>query len=243
MVQALVDSYKSKGGLLDIHAFTDRQIDGAINHPIEKFDKQHYLFKIHFLKNFVKKLGYDYYIFLDADTYCVRPPEDFLDLLCGDKFHVFMESDCTGPLRRDHWRDCPISEYVRLMRECGVEHASIFNINAGMFIVAHEAIDVVCGLAEDFWEFGYRNGYVFTEEAPLAYAAQMLYACPEDHLLWRYPEIWASDWEGHFMGKLPVDEAWQFHDYLTFESHEVHPALVHAIRSKEMLIAAGKARL
>ncbi len=242
MLQALVDSYRAVGMKEDFHVFCDKEINGAITHPIRQFtefEEKTYFFKFTFLQSFMKQLDYRYFVFLDADNYFIRPLPDILHLMEKSPIHSFLESDCAKPSPRKFWHDHLISEYVEMMRQCGVTGEKVYNVNSGFFIVKREAIDIVCELAKDFWEHCCRKGYIFKEEPALAYATHMLCEDPEKHLLHLYPNIWCTDWTGEYAGRLPDGRDWIFMDYLHGEFYLVNPAIVHAFKSKEALIAAA----
>lgn len=239
LLQNLVNTFRDMGMKEDFHVFCDRPIQGAETHLIEDFEKKYFLFKFLFLQNLVKKLDYQYFVFLDADNVFVRKPPSLLELMQGSPIHAFFESDCTAPSKRPNWHKCPLPEYVEMMRECGVASAKIYNVNAGFFIIKREAIDLACGLAIDFWKHALLKKYVFTEEPPLAYVMHMLCIDPEKHLLRNRRDVWCTDWLGEYAGRLPDGKPWAFADYMTGERYTVDPAIVHAIKSKEALIAAG----
>jgi hypothetical protein len=244
MVQTLINSLRAVGVEDDFYALCDRTIEGAINHPIKEFselDQKIFFFKFTYLKSILKDLNYRYFIFLDADNYAVGPPKHLLDFMKTSPIHSFLESDCTKlPALRQYWHGTTLPDFVMMMRQCGITSENVYNVNAGLFIVERQAINTVCGLAEDFWQHGVRNGHVFTDEACLAYATQMLCENPQNHLLRNYPDIWCSDWTGHFAGRIPDDKGWVFTDYMSGEHFRVNPAIIHAIKSKEALIAAGQ---
>lgn len=240
MLQTLVHSYHAAGMQDDFYVICDRDIEGATTHHIKKFDKNFFFFKFFFLKNIIKNLEYKYFIYLDADNYFVRKPPPFHHLLQNSPIHAFLESDCTLPSIRKEWHSCPLPEVVRLMRECGITEEHVYAVNGGYFMVKREAIDTICDLAQDFWKHSFLNGYVFTEEPSLAYATQMLCENPQEHLQSRNSEIWCSDWLGQFARHLPDGKPWTFADYMNYETCSVNPAIVHAIKSKELLIAYGE---
>ena len=74
----------------------------------------------------------------------------------------------------------------------------------------HDVARTFCELALNFWAFCQHQGQAFTEEAPLAYAVHMLCGNPYAHTLRATIEVWASDWTGHFAGRLPDGRAWEF---------------------------------
>lgn len=240
MMRALIKSARKVGVTENFHVWSDQHIPGAITHDAGAFKKDHYMFKIDFLQREVKKLFYDWFVFIDADSYFVRHPGDITRYTMNSPVHVCMESDCVNPgnYRKDWW-DCPLPTYCQLMRDKGVKHHKIFNMNAGLWVVHRDVIDTVHRLAYEFWNYADSKGYKFTEEAPLAYVGHMLMANPYKHTLKMTPELWASDWLGHFKDKIPVDEQWDFHDYMTDEIIKVQPAIVHAMRSKDKLVMLG----
>lgn len=241
MLRALVASARAVGVEEDFHLWCDCDIPSAECHPLPKFDKRLYLFKFEFLRDYVAKLDYDYYVFLDADTWFVRHPGNLLRALDGAPVHVCLESDCTVPdsVRPDWW-GCLLPQFVELMRESGVRSRSVFNTNAGFWIVHREAVSTFMELAFEFWRHAASKGYEFTEEAPLAYVGQMLVGDPYRHRLLARTDLWASDWTGAFAGRLPADETWKFSDYMTGQPYTVSPAIVHAMRSKQELVDFGR---
>jgi hypothetical protein len=240
MLRSVVKSMQDQNIEGDIHLWTDQdEIPGATVHKIEtnSFDKKHYLFKFNFLKEQVAKLDYEYFIFIDADSYFVKPlPYSPLDMMHGSPVHSFLESSTSNVenIRYDWW-SCWIPHYEELMRDCGVNSTNVYNVNAGYWIVKKEAVKTFCELTSFFWGFAKSRGYEFTEEAPLAYATHMMCGDAEKHTLTKYPDMWASDWTGHFDNKLPVDEEWDFIDYFSMKPIKVRPSLVHCMRSKNVL--------
>jgi hypothetical protein len=228
------------GVFKDFHLWTDRPIPDAVHHPLEPFDKRHYLFKLTFLRDRVSQLNYDYFIWLDADTWFVRHPGDVLRVLSGAPVHASLESDaCRPDHQRPDWWDCPLAEYAALMRAMGVRSRAIFNVNAGFWMVHHDVIETFCQLCLDFWAVSRHRGYTFTEEAPLAYATHLLCGNPYEHTLRATADVWASDWTGQFRDRLPDQQPWFFQDYFSGEQFLVSPAMVHAMRSKGALAAYG----
>jgi len=236
MISAMVHSARQVGIQEDFHVWTDRDVPNAITHPCGEFKKDHYLFKIDFLKDEVHKLEYDYFIFVDADSWFVRHPGDILASLEGAPVHICMESNCDDPnSKRADWWGCPLPRFCELMREKGVRSRKIFNCNAGFWIVHKHAIHTVHRLVYEFWHHCNQKGFAFTEEAPLSYVGHMMTGDPYKHQLRENPTIWASDWMGHFKDQIPRDEEWIFNDYMTMDPIKVKPFLVHAMRSKEVL--------
>lgn len=240
MLQTLLNSFHAVGMDEDFHVFSDKSIDGAIHHPLEKLDLQHFYFKFALLKQLSSQVDCRYFVYLDADSYFVRKPPSLLKFVKNTPIHAFLESECTAPTRRALWHACPVEKYVELVRDCGITNEKIYNVNAGFFMIKKEAVDMVCGLATDFWKYSALQGYLFTEEPSLAYATQMLTDNPEEHRLLAHTDVWCTDWLGEFAGRLPDGKPWLFCDWMTGDRHIVNPAIIHCVRSKEALMEAGK---
>jgi len=181
---------------------------------------------------------------LDADTYFVRQPGNVLRVLNGSPVHASLESDANSTDNiRSEWEGCTLSNHVKLMRFNGVRSQAILTVNGGFWIVHHDAIDTFQTLAWNFWHFCKKAGYTFSVEPLLAYATQMLCGNPYEHTLKKTADLWAVDRSGCYAGKLPDGRDWKFVDAFTGKGHDVNPAIVHAPRSKEALIAKARGLL
>ena len=243
MAETMVRSARKAGVSTEFHIWSDQEIAGAVVHPIRRLKKDHYLFKLEFLRRHVIKLPHDYFVWLDADNYFVRDPGNILRVLGGAAVHASLESDFCGQNNiRPDWRGCPLPIYAHLMRSAGVRGKSIFNVNGGFWIVHRDAVAMFCELAFSFWEIGRRHGYIFTEEAPIAYATQMLCRNADAHQLRKWTDVWVTEWRGVFGKRLPNGQPWIFKDYFTFEQLKVNPAIIHAVASKDLMIAEARMR-
>ncbi len=243
MLQALVHSYHQVGMKDDFFAISDRQIRGAYTYIIPQYKKDYYLFKLTFLQSIFAQLDYKYFVFLDSDCYFVRPVTNLLDVLHGDSFHVFLESDAASPLadfQKGHWKHYPLEKYVQLMRDLGVKSPKIYNVNAGFILIEKSHIQELLYYTETFWKYACSKGWKTTEEPPMAFAMHMMTQDPDKHTLRANPNLWASDWTTHFDNVLPTDRPWIFTDFLTKEPYTVQPAIVHMLTSKQPLIDLGK---
>ncbi len=242
MFAATIQSAREVGVFKDFHFWTDRPIAGAICHETGRFEKWGCLFKLIFLRDAVSKLNYDYFVWLDTDTWFVRNPGDLLRVLQQAPIHIALECGLCFPANhRTDWWGCPNTTFVHLMYEKGVRSRAIFNVNGGMFIVHRDAVGTVFNLCYEFWEFAKTKGFVFNDEPLLAYAMHMLCGNPYAHTLRNTLDLWASDWTGCFADRLPDGNPWCFVDYFTDEKLQVNPAIVHAMRSKTALIQAALA--
>ncbi len=97
MAETMVASARKAGVTTEFHIWSDQEIAGAIVHPVRGFKKDHYLFKLEFLRDHVAELPHDYFVWLDADNYFVRDPGNILRVLDGAPMHASLESDLCGP--------------------------------------------------------------------------------------------------------------------------------------------------
>lgn len=243
MAETVVHSARLAGIRTDFHVWADRPVRGAISHAAGDFAQWKWgcLFKLHFMRDKVKQLNYDHFVWFDADTYFVRDPGNMLEVMNGSPLHIALECDvCRPQNKRGDWWDCPNKTFATLMRARGIHSRKIFNVNGGLFIVHRDAIDQVFQLAFDFFDFCQSRGFTFVDEPLLAYAMQTLCGDASLHTLRATADLWASDWTGWFQNRLPDGKPWTFVDYFTWEEFEVNPAIVHAMRSKEALLAASR---
>lgn len=238
MMETVIKSARMQNINTDFHVWSNKTVDGAMTHEIpEKVDKSHYLFKLHFLKDHVYNLNYDYFIFLDSDSYFVKNDQDILSCLHDDPLHICLENDCCDQKNgRKEWWNCPLDIYIQYMRNKGVRSNSIYNTNAGFWIVHRDIIPTMYDLAMNFWYYCKDNGHTFTEEPPLAYVGHMLTGNPYTHTLTNNKNIWASDWTGIYNDRLPDGKKWEFENYLNGDKITVDPIIVHCMRSKKALL-------
>lgn len=240
LLVALVHSARAVGVTEDFHVWTDREIPGAIAHPAGDFDNWGWLFKLVFLRREVARLGYDYYVFVDADSWFVRHPGDPGAVLGDAPMHATLEADLTRSGAVDFWWDYPTSTFVALMRDAGVRHPAICNVNGGLFIVRHAAVETVYALARGFWRFCRQRGVLCVDEPLLAYAMQLLCDDPEAHTLRATHRFWATDTNGAFTRSLPDGRPFRFRGFHRQYDLDVDPAIVHLVRGKEPLFQRAR---
>lgn len=245
MCQTMINSARKCGVKEDFHVWTDRKLTGknVFNHECGTFDKHKYLFKFHFLQREVQKLGYKYYVFLDADNFfCKHPGTNMLgELVRNNQMFCQLESLCTGDqVRRADWWGIPLSYYPLLLWYKGVQSKSIYNTNAGFWIVKHEFIEEFCSRGLEFWSWCKENIKLeFTEEAPLAWLGHFV-STPELNTFAKTKHVWGSDWTSNFVDALPSGQDWVFEDYMSGAKEMVNPAIVHCMRAKKIMVENGK---
>jgi hypothetical protein len=244
LAKSLVASARRVGVTEDFHVWTDiTEVPGASVHEAGIINHNHYMFKFDILREQVKKLDYDYYVFLDADCFFVRVPPPWEQVLRDNKWFVQMENDCTSPfVKRGDWWGCPIRFWPQTLHYKGVTSKKVYNTNAGMFVVKRDHVDEFCDMAFSFFSYC-RNELrlqTVTEEVALAYVGHFVdntdlntLACTQ--------RWWASEWNGKFFSDanriLPSGQPWKFEDYMTGEEFTVNPAICHLLRAKETLKA------
>jgi hypothetical protein len=238
MAKTMVKSARQCGVTEDFHIWTDiENIEGAVTHACGNFDKTLYMFKFHFLKQYVSQLNYDYYVFLDADNYFVKNPGDLTKLMSNQKVFIQMENEITSPkVKRKDWWGCPVERYRALYAETGLELSTIYNTNAGFWIVDRRFVDQFYNIAVNFFNYGKSKGYKnFTEEVSLAFIGHCMQD-PEQRTLDKTSWLWASDWTGYWAKKVPEYKEWIFEDYMTGEKINLQSCIIHCMRSKDLLI-------
>ena len=240
MMSTCIQSARDNNVKEDFHIWTNKDIPSAIVHPCGNFNKNNYLFKFHFLYNEVKKLDYDYFVFLDADNFFIRHPGEgtYDNLLRDNKLFVQMENEVNSHSKRGDWWGIPIHFFPQTLRYKGVVSKKIYNTNAGFWIVRKEFIDEFYEKAMDFWNYCYHDLDIktITEEAPLAFMGHLYQKDIQQSTFQNTSQIWASDWTGNFSTKFPCGKEWEFEDYMTGDKSKVNPSIVHMMRGKELLI-------
>lgn len=244
MLQALVDSYKRAGLPYDFHIYTDGPFKDAFAHQLDpaiKLDSRQF-FKFHYLKQVLKPLGYDAYVFVDADHYFVRkPPRTPEDLLAGGPWHSFLESPLvSGPQGRKDWWGCPVQQMAHLMRSQGVLARDIRNSNGGYWVCHREFIDDAVRFALEFAGNCERAGWTFQEEVSVAYLGHYMKGDTTRHHLEKHLDYWGTDWTAQYADRLPDGKPWESTSYMSYKKELVNPAIVHAMRSKKALEARGR---
>lgn len=245
MVQALVSSFRQVGFKEDFVVFCDKKIKGATNFEIDKSIEldQLQFFKFEYLKNKMKHMDYDLFVFIDADHFFVRAPTlSPLDLLKDNSpWHSFLESPInTAKTQRPDWWGIKNKDLTNYFRALGVISREIRNTNGGFWMCKKNFIEEACTLAKVSHIYLKEKGHSVPEEVSIGYISNYISADNSYRFSEKYLEYWGSDWTEAFKDKLPDGNKWNLVSYMTNENLLVNPAIVHAMRSKSALVEYGK---
>jgi hypothetical protein len=245
MSQSLVNSARDVGIKEDFIVFSNGQLTNCINKELDsniQLDLSNYMFKFLYLHK-LKDYNYDYFVFIDSDSYFVRPPSisPLLFMQDNNPWHCFLESPINAEnTNRPDWWGVPVQTLTNMFRNLGVINKEIRNMNAGYWICKKEFIAEACYLGIECYKYFVSNGFRITEEIPMAYISNYISTNPFFHYHEKHINYWASDWIGIFKDIIPFDKPWEYISYMTNERFMVQPALVHAMRSKNALIQKSK---
>lgn len=244
MCQSLVNSAIKVGIKDDFVTFTEKPIENCINYRLDQSIEldQLQFFKFEYLKNQMKKLDYDYFVFIDSDHLFLRFPEISIEeIMNNSPWHSFLESPLNSKFtQRTDWWGVPNNLMSMLMMRNGVQSKEIRNTNGGFWICHKNFIEQASSLAYKFHNQLKKYGHTVPEEVSIGYLSQLMSPIISDRFAENFSKYWASDWTGQFKDIIPNDIEWESTSYMTYEKILVKPAIIHAMRSKKALIENGK---
>ena len=150
MMENCIRSARQAGVFKEFHVLTDRPLEGCECYDAYQFEKEHGLFKLHYLKVGMSRLNFDYFVWLDADTMFVSNPIDALSPLGKSPIHVPLEMNLEALSEDRLWKGVSTLRFRELMREQGIAD-QVYLCSSAFWIVHHDAIDTVYNLALTFW--------------------------------------------------------------------------------------------
>src|SRR6185437_11382416 len=150
MMERCVRTARQAGVFREFHVLTDRPLEGCGCYDAFQFEKEHGLFKLHYLKVGMDRLNFEYFIWLDADTVFVRSPVDVLGPLGKSPIHVPLELNLSRLNEDRVWKGASTHRLRELMCEQGIVNQA-YLFSSAFWIVHHDAIDAVYDLALGFW--------------------------------------------------------------------------------------------
>lgn len=244
ILQSLLKSYKDVGLTNDFHVFSDKELKFAINHKLDPciaLDRLQF-FKFFYLKDQMRELDYDVFVFIDADHFFVKKPDINIEEILSDgaPWHSFLESPVnSNKTQRGDWWGITNSNLVRYFTDLGVKEAEIRNTNGGFWICKKDFINEAFDLAFKCHNYLKSKNHIVPEEVSIGYISHLTNN-PKQRYAEKYFDYWASDWTGNFLDQMPQNRYWEWVSYMTNERHLVNPAIVHSMRSKNALIENGR---
>jgi hypothetical protein len=187
-----IASARKAGVHKEFHILTDQAIPDCSCYEAPICDQPGGLFKLIFLKAGIKKLPFDWLIWVDADTFFAHEPRFVLDAIGRSPLHVPLEV-AVDRLGEDKLiGDIPARDYLRLLRKGGVR-GEVYSSRTAFWIIRREAIDVVVDLASQFGAMARAEGKQAGVDACLGYAMHMLCADVRGHERERRADLWSHD--------------------------------------------------
>lgn len=237
-----VASARRAGVFKEFHVLTDRPIEGCECYDAQELDKEDGLFKLIYLKAGISKLHFDYFIWIDADSWFVRNPENVLGSLLKSPIHVPLTTNLSALTIDKTWKGLSTRQYSDYMTAAGV-YNPVYLPNTSFWIIKRDAIEKVFLYFGDFRTSAVEKGLKLDATAALGYVMQMFCANPEAHRVSARPDLWASDDLNYFQGQGPeISQPWPLVDPLTGEQQLVNPAIIHLPHRNEALSVKTSAK-
>jgi hypothetical protein len=231
MMEECVASARAAGVFKEFHVFSDRHIAGCNCYDAMEIVKAGHLFKLVYLKAGISKLLFDYFVWIDADSWFVRNPRDVLGCLGKSPIHVPLTTNLSAFKRDEVAEGIATQKLVDLMVRGGIFN-SVYLSTSGFWIVHRDVIDRVCELVQHFWGIGAEGGLQLGVGLGLGYAMQMLCGNPEAHLITVRPDLWASEDQWNTGSPLSTNATWTSEAPLREEAISFKPSIIHLRRQK-----------
>lgn len=235
MIESMIYSARKAGVQEDIHVLSPSECKGAINHHWPAQLGWKHMHKLVMLRDHLANLDYEYFIWLDSDTWFLRKP-DISRLIRDEMFWIQGESEATdiSKIRRGDWWGCPVANLDAEFRRWGVTDKRLWTTNGGMWIVRKEAINEVCAKALEVNEYCIKNIHRDScDETALAICGHLFVKEPDMNRKELTGDVWFCDWMGRWTDVEPNTVPVTAEDWLTGEKWgPVQPAIVHAMRAK-----------
>src|ERR1022692_1695346 len=190
MMERCVASARSAGVFKEFHVFTDTPIEDCECYDCQSVADTKGMFKLVYLKAGMRKLLFDDFVWIDADTLFKRNPWGVLSPLERSPVHVPL-TPFGKVARQDNNGSAAAPRYSELLTQAGV-YNPVHDCNAAFWIIRRDAIDRVHDLALHFLGVTKQAGYPATQNEALGYAMQMLCADPNKHLQKAHAELWGQ---------------------------------------------------
>ena len=180
-MERCVRSARAAGVFREFHVFSDCSIAGARCYETGEAEVPAERQLLVYLSAGVKKLGFDYMVWLESGAVFRRVPGAVLRVLAGGPLHL--------PLLRELNDGNREAQVGAVYRAGGVLNAP-YLADGGFWVVKRSAIEHVCALAAHGIALGEKAGLQLTGTEALGYVCQMLCGNPARHFVERHNDLW-----------------------------------------------------
>ena len=181
-MQACVDSARACGVFKDFHVLTSQPLRGCECYDLMEFQPQGGLFPVFYLELAMRKLNYDYFVWVDADTRFDHAPLGLLETVRYSPIHA--------PLLR-RLSEEKEADRCRWLREGGVL-GSLYECGTAFWIAHREAIESVYTEVRGYWQRARWSGVEVGFGEALGYVVQMFCGDVERHVIGAWPGLWGE---------------------------------------------------
>src|SRR2546427_8208447 len=120
LLERCVASARASGVFKEFHVLTDRAIAGCECYDAQQVETTSGLYQLIYLKAGISKLLFDYFIWIDADSWFVRNPKNVLDCLGKSPIHVPLATDLSALEETKLLNGISTRQFADLMVKAGV---------------------------------------------------------------------------------------------------------------------------
>ncbi len=179
LMQSCIDSARRVGVFSDFNVLTEQPLEGCSSYDLMEFQPQNGLFPVFYLKLGMAQLDYDYFVWIDADSRFNTPPLDLLSPVRRNPLHVPLKGLISDQGIERRYR---LARLPRFYHQC----------STAFWIVHRDLIDPIYELTRDYWKSNKTESFAPSWSETLGYAAHLLMADPEDHVLGSYGNTWGE---------------------------------------------------
>jgi len=129
---------------------------------------------------------------------------------------------------------------VKIYNNFGVNQNIIYNSNGGFWMCKKSFIDHAANTGLLFKDYQKPFNFDLPEEVAISIISHLFSINYSQRFHSKYLEYWASEWTGSLKNSMPNGNPWMFQEYMTHKRSELNPAIVHAMRSKQLQVNKDK---
>jgi hypothetical protein len=200
------------------------------------FEHKRFMFKFDYFKQIYNQIDADYYIYIDSDTFIVKPFTNLENILGKDPMHIFLENELTPRDFFRQWNGKKIQTLHSLFNSIsGTEDKTFFNVNGGFFGMEKSKLPEILDKAAEFARTLDNRISEWGDEFILSLLAGYYINNIDDHLLKNNFQYYGIDTSGTFSNVIPQDNKWKYREWLSDVHHIINPAIIHCPSSKNLL--------